>query len=328
MSKKVLVLGCNSFSGSVTVKSLLDNGFQVVGASRSERLSRCYRPFEYEHRNFEFLSLGSNFNPDILVEICKRENIKSVINFAAQSMVAESWDYPKDWYLTNCVWLSELAGTFEKWGKLEKFIQFSTPEVYGSTTEWVKESFNFNPTTPYAVSRAAGDLHLRALFREKEFPVIFMRTANIYGPHQARYRIVPKAILSMLLKEKLPLHGGGSSRRSFVFSEDVASAVLTILEEGSVGETYHVSGKDTVRIIDLVDLIFQITNSENRELIEVVGDRSGKDEAYLLNSDKIRQELSWQDKTPLRNGIEMTLEWAIKFENELKSQPSIYSHRS
>jgi dTDP-glucose 4,6-dehydratase len=132
----------------------------------------------------------------------------------------------------------------------------------------------------------------------------------------------------MLLKEKLPLHGGGSSRRSFVFSEDVASAVLTILEEGSVGETYHVSGKDTVRIIDLVDLIFQITNSENRELIEVVGDRSGKDEAYLLNSDKIRQELSWQDKTPLRNGIEMTLEWAIKFENELKSQPSIYSHRS
>ena len=111
-------------------------------------------------------------------------------------MVGESWINPDQWYQTNVVSLSKLISSLRINNiKLDKFIQFTTPEVYGNTTGLIRENFNFMPTTPYAISRSAGDLHLKAMFDNFDFPVIFTRAANVYGEHQSNYRILPKTFI-------------------------------------------------------------------------------------------------------------------------------------
>ena len=129
----ILVLGSNSFSGSVLTRLLLENKFNVIGINRSQEISLPYRSyFESGNiENFQNFELGSNYEPKDVIEICKEKRIDSIVNFAAQSMVAHSWDSPWDWYETNCVWLSRLSHELINWGGLKKFIHFSTPEVYG-----------------------------------------------------------------------------------------------------------------------------------------------------------------------------------------------------
>lgn len=323
----VLVLGSNSFSGLSTTKLLLRKGFFVVGISRTNKLPLCYRPFDQDNVNYKTYALGSNPDPSTIVEICKKEKVDQIINFAAQSMVAESWNNPEDWYTTNCVWLSSLVLSLIQWGGVKKFVNFSTPEVYGSTNEWTTENFTFNPTTPYAISRAAGDLHLRAVHIAEGFPVLFVRTANIYGPCQPRHRIIPTAILASLAGGKFPMHGGGLSRRSFVFCDDVAEAVYRILLKGKFGETYHVSGEESITILDLVRLIFELQGLDAANFFELTDDRKGKDGAYLLSSAKIRKELGWADSVTLQEGLERTINWALANESELRLVPSEYFHR-
>lgn len=327
---RVLVLGSNSFSGASVVKEFLDLDFEVFGLSRSPEVPNCYSPY-HSSRNlsrFQFKSLGSNFDPKQVIDICNKYNIRKVLNFSAQSMVSQSWDSPQDWYETNCVWLSKLVNEFSSWGKLEKFIQFSTPEVYGSTEGWVTENFNFNPSTPYAISRAASDFHLRAMQKAKDFPVVFTRAANIYGPGQPKYRIVPRAILSGMSRQQLPLHGEGKSKRSFIFADDVSKAIVRILDKGTVGDTYHISTTHVLEIRDLVFKIAEILDIPFDSFVKFVPELPGKDNAYLLDSTKLRDELGWSDVTNLERGLDLTISWAKQYYKELEMLPSNYIHRS
>jgi dTDP-glucose 4,6-dehydratase len=326
--EKILVLGSNSFSGSTTVKVLLDRGYEVIGLNRSPEVPKGYRSYGNRVAGFTFIQLGSNFDPDEVYRLCRDEGITKVINFVAQSMVGQSWENPEDWYETNCVWLARLAKSLSRLDNLDCFLHFTTPEVYGSTKGWQKESFNFYPSTPYAVSRAAGDHHLRIMHSEMGFPVIFTRAANIYGPYQPRYRIVPKAILSALKKEPLMLHGGGQSERSFVYSEDVAGALVNILERGELGESYHISTRSSVTIRELVQDIFKSLEVSFDSLVEITSERPGKDVAYLLDSEKIRQEIGWKESTELSEGIQRTVIWAKEHLEDLLLLPAEYIHRS
>jgi dTDP-glucose 4,6-dehydratase len=210
---------------------------------------------------------------------------------------------------------------------ISRFIQFTTPEVYGSTNGWVKENFNFAPNTPYAVSRAASDWHLKALHENFGFPVIFTRAANVYGEHQRLYRIVPRVILSALTGQKMPLQGGGKSIRSFIHIDDVSNALFRIIENGMPGESYHISTGDLITIHDLVAIIAQKLNVGFDDLVEVTPDRPGKDYAYQLDSQKIRSELGWKDEISLSNGIDRTIKWVESNINELKQLPLNYQHR-
>jgi dTDP-glucose 4,6-dehydratase len=216
----------------------------------------------------------------------------------------------------------------QSWGGLKKFIQFSTPEVYGSTTGWQVENNQFNPSTPYAISRAAGDQHLRAMHLVKKFPVIFIRTANIYGPFQPRYRLIPRLILNVLEREKLKLHGGGVSRRSFIVGEDVGRAVLAIMKCGEIGESYHISTELALPIIDVVKQVTDLMHVAIEDVLDVVDELPGKDDAYLLDSSKIRRDLGWSDRVSLGDGILQTIKWAEENLQQLLAQPAEYQHRS
>jgi dTDP-glucose 4,6-dehydratase len=327
--KPVLILGLNSFSGSVTASNLLKRNYKVFGLNRSPEVSLAYRAYgdSIHQSNLMVNELGSNYEPSRIVEICEENGIKLILNFAAQSMVAQSWDSPWDWYQTNCVWLSKLSSSLIKWGKLEKFIHYTTPEVYGSTSGWISEDYPINPSTPYAISRAAGDLHLLAEFRRIGFPVIFTRAANVFGPNQQRYRIIPKALIAAASGQKISLHGGGLSERSFVYMEDVAEALWLIMERGTIGSSYHISTDRLVTIQRAVEMCFELYGKSPDEYLEVVGDRPGKDQAYKLDAGKLRTELGWSDKVSLEMGIDATKKWVDTWLSDLLKEPAEYIHR-
>src|SRR2546430_2709346 len=233
MSERVLVLGSNSFSGASFVDFALSQGLEVVGASRSPEPHAAFLPYRWNGAaqrkdRFRFEQLDLNKDTDRIAALVESWRPDYVLNFAAQSMVAESWLYPEHWYQTNVVANVKLHEKLRRLDFIRKYVHISTPEVYGSCQGLVTESAPFNPSTPYAASRAACDLHLMTFFRQYRFPVVFTRAANVYGPGQQLYRIIPRTVLSIRMGRKLPLHGGGHSVRSFIHIRDVADGTLRV----------------------------------------------------------------------------------------------------
>jgi dTDP-glucose 4,6-dehydratase len=210
---------------------------------------------------------------------------------------------------------------------LQKYVHVSTPEVYGSCSGLVDESHPFSPSTPYATSRAACDMHLLNFFKNYDFPVVFTRAANVYGPGQQLFRIIPRTILFIRLGKKLQLHGGGKSLRSFIHIRDVAEATLNIANNASPPETFHLSTDQHVSIRSLVELICLKMGADFQSLVEVSPDRPGKDDAYLLDSSKAKKELNWKPEILLEDGIEETIDWVESNFDDLIKEPMDYIHK-
>ena len=328
--EKFLVLGSNSFSGASFVKFLLDHGSDVVGVSRSPEPHPAFLPYRWSERAgaFRFHQLDLNRDLQEIDRLVKSEQPHYVVNFAAQSMVGESWQNPDHWFMTNVVSTVRLHERLRRHEQLKKYVHVTTPEVYGSTSGSVTETAPFNPSTPYAVSRAAADMSLRTYFAAYQFPVVFTRAANVFGAGQQLYRIVPRTILFIKLRKRLQLHGGGHSRRSFIDIRDVCDATHRIAVGGRPGETYHISTPRQITIRALVEMICERLGASFQDAVEVVGERLGKDAAYELDSRKIRQELGWNDRISLEEGLDHTIEWIERFFDDLKTQPMEYVHKA
>ncbi len=326
---KILVIGCNSFSGSSFCKHLLTLGNEVIGTSRSKNTNEVFLPYKWEKFDPAFKFFQINLNSDLveLEKILSAEKPSLVFNFAAQSMVGESWDRPEDWMKTNVVAVSKLAEMLRRMKFLEKYIHVTTPEVYGSTNGWIDEREHFNPSTPYAVSRAAGDMLFKIYHESYDLPVVFTRAANVYGPGQQLYRIIPRTIMAVLGNKPMSLHGGGSSSRSFIHIDDVCNATWMIAKNGTLGESYHISTNEIVTIKNLVETLCSNLNASFDELVDLAPERLGKDDAYFLKSDKIRNELGWTDKISLLEGVADTISWAETNLEQLLHQPLTYRHK-
>ena len=310
---KFLVIGSNSFSGSHFVKGLLDKGYLVWGISRSKNINKIFLPYSWDSnkndfkykltKNFVFHSYDLNHHIENIIELVDVIKPDYIVNFASQGMVAESWLNPLHWYKTNLLSQVNLHDKLRKRKFLKKYLHVTTPEVYGSTDRgMIKENFNFSPSTPYAVSRAACDLHLKSFHDAYDFPVVFTRSANVFGPGQQLYRIIPKTILCALSGKKLNLHGGGNSERSFIHINDVIDATIKICLNAEKGSSWHISSKDTITIKDLVLRICKILGVEFDSFVEINGERLGKDQSYFLNSSKIRESFDWSEKYTLDEG--------------------------
>jgi dTDP-glucose 4,6-dehydratase len=330
MKTKFLVIGSNSFSGAQFVTFLLKNNCEVIGISRSSEINKVYLPYHWEEgliKQFQFYQIDINYQLNELIKIINDYVPDYIVNFAAQGMVAQSWESPQDWYQTNVVGQVKLHDQLRKMKFIKKYVHVTTPEAYGSTDGWIKESFHFAPSTPYAVSRAACDLHLMSFYKAYQFPVVFTRAANVYGPGQQLYRIIPRTMLYARIGKKMKLHGGGGSIRSFIHMDDVSDATFRIATNGKAGETYHISTNETVSIRELVEKICQLTDVLFTDLVEVSEDRLGKDQAYLLESSKLRSELTWKDKVDLDKGLLGTLNWIDANLDILKTLPADYIHK-
>jgi len=330
MNSLFLVIGSNSFSGAHFVSHLLEHGHKVIGMSRSEEPNNVFLPYKwlsFYHEKFQFYQIDINRDLKRLLELIQLYKPEYIVNFAAQGMVAQSWEFPAHWYQTNVVAQVKLHDQLRKIDFLKKYVHVTTPEVYGNTEGWIKENFHFAPSTPYAVSRAACDLHLMSFFKAYGFPVVFTRAANVYGPGQQLYRIIPRALLFAKTDRKLQLHGGGHSIRSFVHIEDVARATRELALQGVPGESYHISTCETVSIRDLVSHICKLTGSSFDDLVENTEERLGKDQSYLLDSNKVREELGWSDHIKLEQGLQETLTWVEENLIILQQQPDSYQHK-
>ncbi|PKN18690.1 MAG: dTDP-glucose 4,6-dehydratase [Deltaproteobacteria bacterium HGW-Deltaproteobacteria-6] len=328
MSEKVMVIGSNSFSGASFVDYLLGEGIETIGISRSPEPHAVFLPYKKRDTSgFRFFELDLNRDLDRIMKIIDEQRPDYVVNFAAQSMVAESWRNPVHWFQTNVVATIQLHDELRKRDFLKKYVHVSTPEVYGSCEGLVRESTNYNPSTPYAVSRAAADMSLMSFQKAYGFPVAFTRAANVYGPGQQLYRIIPRTILFFLIGRKLQLHGGGHSIRSFIHFRDVADGTLRVARQASPGEIYHFSTARNLSIRNLVEMIAAQLGASFDENVEVVGERLGKDAAYTLDSTSAREKLQWQDKISLEQGIEETIAWVKDNLEEIKRQPFDYIHK-
>lgn len=330
MADKFLVLGSNSFSGASFCDYLLSEGVEVIGASRSPEPTAALLPYRWSDkaRAFRFVQCDLNHDLPALMELMERERPNYVVNFAAQSMVAESWKNPEHWFTTNVLATVKLHDRLRQLDFLDKYVHVTTPEVYGSTNGFIREDAPFNPSTPYAVSRAAADMSLKMFVSAYRFPAVSTRAANVFGPGQPLYRIVPRTAFFIRTGRKLQLHGGGHSRRSFIHIRDVCDATLRVAREGSPGETFHISTDRVVEIRQLVRMICERMGARFEECVEVVGERLGKDDAYQLDSSKIRRELGWNDQVSLERGLDETIAWVDRWLEELKRLPCDYVHKA
>jgi len=326
--ESILIIGSNSFSGSTFADYALTKGWAVNGLSRSVEAPAPFLPYKWHaDKNFKYHQLDLNKNLVEIIDLLDKTKPQYVVNFAAQSMVGESWQNPGDWFMTNAVSTIKLHNELRKRDFLKRYVHVSTPEVYGSCSGFVKEDFVFNPSTPYAVSRAAADMSLKTFHSAYGFPVVTTRAANVYGPGQQLYRIIPRTILFILLNRKLQLHGGGVSTRSFIHMRDVADATWKIMLAGQNGETYHISTDSVISIRSLVERICQKLNVEFEDHVEFVGDRVGKDSAYHLDSSKLRSTLNWTDQISLEHGLDECISWVKANFDALKLQPMDYQHK-
>jgi len=330
--EKIAVIGSNSFSGASFIAYCLPLGTEMLGISRSFEPAEVFLPYYKwnglsRSSSFRFERLDINHDTDKIVEVIRKFHPDYIINFAAQGMVAQSWDHPEHWYQTNLIGNVKLHDQVRHFNFLKKYVHISTPEVYGSCSGKVTESIPFNPSTPYAASKAACDLHLLTFFKNYGFPVVFTRAANVYGPGQQLYRIIPRTILYIRLGKKIQLHGGGVSVRCFIHIQDVSSATLRIARNGIIGQTYHIATDKNISIKELVELICKMMNVGFEEAVEIAPERPGKDAAYLLDSAKLRKELYWTDCISLEDGIHQTINWVDNNLEELKKQPAEYVHK-
>lgn len=326
--EKILVIGSNSFSGASFCGHALKQGANVIGISRSPEPVNALLPYKWiDYSQFKFHQFDLNHDLPELIDLIKNEKPDYVVNFAAQSMVAESWLHPEHWYMTNTVATVKLHDELRKINFLKRYVHISTPEVYGSCSGFVKEDHIFNPSTPYAASRAAADLSLRTFFQGYEFPVVLTRAANVYGAGQQLYRIIPRTILFILMGKKIQLHGGGMSTRSFIHINDVSDATWKIMLNGRNGDSYHISTNSVISIRDLVNNICQKLNCSFEDNVEIVGERLGKDSAYHLDSTKLRNELNWRDNVSLNQGIDDCVKWVRDYFDVLSKQPLDYQHK-
>ena len=338
-SDKILVIGSNSFSGSHFVAEALSSGHQVWGVSRSPEPDSVFLPYRWSNQstgqslasadNFAFEAVDLNTALDRLLQLVDRVQPEIVVNFAAQGMVAESWLNPTHWYKTNVVSQVALHDALRQKAFLKKYVHVTTPEVYGSTDGgWIKEHNNFAPSTPYAVSRAACDLHLHSFHKAYGFPVVFTRAANVYGPGQQLYRIIPRAMLSARTGRPMQLHGGGHSERSFIHIHDVVRATLQLALEAEPGITWHLSTRESISIRALVETICEHCGAPFDAVVEDSVDRLGKDQSYLLDSTAIRECFGWADQISLDAGITETLAWVDSHLKQLKTLPWTYQHKA
>jgi len=327
--EKFLILGSNSFSGATFCDFLAAEGHDVLATSRSDEAHPAFLPYKWQKRpgRVRFKRIDLNHDLDGLKALLASERPTYIVNFAAQSMVGESWLYPDHWMMTNVVSTVRVHELLRNYDGLERYVHVTTPEVYGSTDGWVKENAAFNPSTPYAVSRAAGDMSLRTYFANYEFPVVFTRAANVYGPGQQLYRIVPRTIVAAMGGQKLRLDGGGKSVRVFIHMTDVSDATLKIARSGRLGDAYHISGYELVSIRRLVEMILECLGKSFDDCVEIAPERPGKDTAYMLDSVKLRTELGWRDTVSLERGVDDVIRWAERFRSDLAKLPAKYDHK-
>lgn len=332
MSKTILVTGGAGFIGSALVRYLINETDSIV--VNFDKLTYA--------GNLESLnSVDSNERYHFVQgDICNRELVAAmfvkyqpdyIMHLAAESHVDRSIDGPGEFIETNIVGTYTLLEATRSYYKglsddkkaVFRFHHISTDEVYGDLGETglFTEENSYEPSSPYSASKAASDHLVRAWFRTYQLPVVITNCSNNYGPYHFPEKLIPLIILNALEGKSLPIYGDGKQVRDWLFVEDHARALYTVVSKGKLGETYNIGGFNEKKNIDVVRTICDHLNelicekpaglADFNELITFVKDRPGHDVRYAIDASKINKELGWRPEETFESGIRKTIEWYL-----------------
>ena len=307
---KLLVTGGLGFIGSNFITKILEekSGFEIVNvdAQLHGADKRNLSGIE-NNENYEFVN-GNITNKRLMEELISK--CDAVVNFAAESFVDRSINDANPFLVSN------IRGTFTILDIITKqkkrMIQISTDEVFGSLPKGsADEQTKFNPSSPYAATKAAAELLINSFSITHNSDVVITRCTNNYGPRQFPEKLIPKTIILAKQERRIPIYGNGKNLRDWIFVDEHCDAVYEILINGKAGQAYNISANNEISNVQIVHKILEIMGKSN-DLIEFVEDRPGHDQRYSLDSSKIKNEFGWSTKINFEEGIRKTIEWYEK----------------
>jgi len=314
--KKILVTGGAGFIGSNYISTILTSSDDfIVNLDKLTYAGNLENLQSIEsNKNYQFVK-GDITNSELVDYIFSKYKITHVVNFAAESHVDRSILGSEVFFRTNVIGTNVLLEAARRY-EVEKFLQVSTDEVYGSLGKdgLFTESTPLAPNSPYSSSKASADLMALSFYHTYKLPVVITRCSNNYGQLQFPEKLIPLMIINALNDKKLPVYGDGMNVRDWIYVIDHNKAIDLVLEKGKVGEVYNIGASKEMPNIEIIKLILNKLN-KSEDLIEFVKDRLGHDRRYAIDSSKIQNELSWSPEFDFENAIEKTINWYLNNKN-------------
>ena len=312
--KNILVTGGCGFIASNFINYFLDKyqNFKIINL---DAMYYCAKESNIndnimKSNNYTFIK-GSITNKQLINFILKTHEIDTIIHFAAQSHVDNSFSNPLQYTEDNIVGTHTLLECIREYGKIDKFIHISTDEVYGENEGDIKsEKSILNPTNPYSATKAAAEMLVNSYVYSYGLPAIITRGNNVYGPRQYPEKLIPKFILALQNNEKCTIHGEGKTERSFLYVSDVVKAFELILFNGKIGEIYNIGTDKEYSVMDITKSLVKLIKNDTGidEYIEYVEDRKYNDKRYYISFDKL-VKLGWKQDVLLDEGLKKTIEY-------------------
>lgn len=256
--------------------------------------------------NYAFVK-GNIINKSLMEDLINKSD--TVVNFAAESFVDRSILNAESSLLSNVHGVFVILETIKKQRK--KLVHVSTDEVFGSLQSGTaNESSRFNPSSPYAATKAAAELLVNSYVETYDCDCVITRCTNNYGPRQFPEKLIPKVILLAQQNQKIPIYGTGKNIRDWIYVDDHCDAIIGVLEKDKPGNSYNISANNEIDNITIVKKILSIMDKPD-EMIEFVDDRPGHDFRYSMDSSKIRKELGWKEKINFESGLKQTIDWYL-----------------
>jgi len=323
--KKIIVTGGLGFIGSNLIDLLLKKKFFVINIDKATYSSNYYNVKEFKRsKKYKFIKLD--------IKNRKFENIlfkykpSGVFNLAAETHVDRSIDNPDSFIQSNIVGVYNLLESFKNFSKKNKskLIHISTDEVYGDILSGRSdEKYPYQPSSPYAASKAASDHLVSSYVRTYNLPAIVTNCSNNYGPKQHPEKLIPKLIYNIFNNKPLPIYGKGTNSREWIYVKDHCEALIKVFLRGKIGEFYNIGSNKNLNNLEVTKELLKNSRKSiklgNKVKINFVKDRPGHDIRYALNSNKIKKKLGWRPKTNFSKGIKLTLDWYLKNKSYYKS---------
>ena len=316
---KLLITGGLGFIGSNFILKILknDDNFIVTNVDAELYGSNHRNLIEIRNNpNYEFVK-GNITSYSLMEKLISK--CDAVINFAAESFVDRSIANAEPFISSNIKGVFTILEIIKKQKK--KVIHVSTDEVFGNLdAETANENFRFNPSSPYAASKASAELLINSYVLTYGCDCIITRCTNNYGPRQFPEKLIPKTILLANQGKKIPIYGNGKNIRDWIFVDDHCDAVYKVLMKGKSSQSYNISANNQVDNITIVKKILSLMD-KSTDMIDFVDDRPGHDFRYSMDSSKIRTELDWSQHTSFDQGLEITIKWYLSNLDQWKNLP-------
>src|SRR6056300_324585 len=298
--RKIVVTGGLGFIGSNLIDLLLKKNFFVINVDKVTYSSNHYNVKEFKNsKKYKFIKLDINSNK--LEDIFLEYKPIGIFNLAAETHVDRSIDNPNSFIQSNIVGVYNLLESFKNFSKIckSKLIHISTDEVYGDIlTGRSNERYPYQPSSPYAASKAASDHLVSSYVRTYKIPAIVTNCSNNYGPKQHPEKLIPKLIYNILNNKPLPIYGKGTNSREWIYVKDHCEALIKVYQRGKIGEFYNIGSNKNLDNLEvckkLINVSKNLINIGKKVKINFVKDRPGHDIRYALNSNKIIKNLGWK----------------------------------